>query len=1173
MARQNYGVSPWGKWFIDVLDGYGMGARLDRGRSYANTGKVLSLDIRDGKAAAKVKGHYRPSYKVEIVFPPLAEKERVFALIEEDPSLLARIAAGELPEEFLRKLQREGIELIPRRWKDMKRSCNCPDWGDPCKHMAALYYVIAREIDADPHILFRLRGLELGELTKRFGASLSRELAPPFTVEPAGEDSPPPLETPPEWAEIPHCTELILSLLPPEPAFSTRNFAVTLGEFYHHAARFIPWEDAESGAGEDAGEGERLFSRSRWTLECPDPRPGAAPVLLREGVTGDIERYTVWEAFTRFRLFSSDDGTENYTFLYYLFKFLGLICAAGAYIPYPVMEGAKLHVIWLAFDGIPAIRDAMDGLARRESRMLSWDRSWEKLGEKPPKKRGRSARANAAKGSSAIPLVYASGRSVVNLIAQAVLNEWVKRNYFSQSRAKQQGDVRFRALLDLFFAGGKIDVSSPALRSLPLSISNWLAVLHVDFSAYRYRFTLKTSAKGVFGLSMELLLEGPEGTEKIPLKDAAKKTGSIAVLKAPTALSNYLPELRNLFTKTRAPLSEERLVRFLDDAADLIARLGIEVVFPKELHRELKPRLVLKGEAKKAGSLVSYLNLDSLLEWRWEVAIGDEVLSAEEFAALAAQKKALVRFRDKYIRLDPAEVARLFKQVKAGKETGPGDFLRAYFAGDSVLSFDAEGIIQRLFDETDHPVPASLQADLRPYQRRGYNWVCSLLAAGFGCILADDMGLGKTVQSIAVCLHLKEQGLLTDPALVIAPASLLENWERELGRFAPSLTAGRYHGVGRSLSGGKDIFLTTYQTAVRDTAKLAARAFSLLIVDEAHLLKNAETRGSQTVKSLRARYRFALSGTPVENRLEDLRSLFDFVLPGYLGTPVQFKKEYRYPIEVERRKDKAGELKRITAPFLLRRLKTDKTVIGDLPDKININEYTALEKGQAALYESIVAEALEKSAKMEDPAGRSALILGLLTGLKQVCDHPRVYDKESPIISALSGKARLLMILLEEMLANREKVLVFSQYVEALDCLREIILNELGEAAPVYYGGLAQKKRNELIDRFQTDPACRILLVSLRAGGLGLNLTAASRVIHYDLWYNPAVENQATDRAFRIGQKRNVFVHRFITRNSFEEKIDAMLQSKRELAEMTVSSGESWLARMSHDELRALFNR
>ena len=1155
MARQNYGVSPWGKWFIDVLDSYRMGARLDRGRSYANTGKVLSLEIEDGHATAKVRGHYQPYYTVHIRFPPLAEKQRGRALIEEDPSLLARIAAGELPEEFLLKLKKEKIHLIPRRWGEMRRACDCPDWGDPCKHQAALYYVLAREIDADPHLLFRLRGLDLSALTKRFGASLDQEIPPPFTVA-AGPQPLPKTAGPyaPEWGDIPLCTELILSLLPGESAFSSRNFAVTLGEFYHQAARFIPWEDA--GAGAEGGDPEHGFSRSEWSLDCPQPGPGAEPALLRKALDGTTTRCSLWEAFTRFRLFSSDDGTESYRFLYYLFKFLGLVCAAGAYVPCPAVEGKgkKLRVIWLPFEGLPALREAQEGLAPYGAGML----------------RLKSRRKEP---------VYAAGRSVVDLLAQGVLNEWVRRNYFSTGKTRQQGDSVFRSLLELFFTGTALDVSAPAWRSLPRSIANWLMALRIDFTAYRYRFTLKASKKEDFSLSMEALLGTPgdrpetKPVEAVPLKDAAKKTGSIAILRAPTALSNYLPELRSLFAKPRVALSGERLVYFLDSAAELISRLGIEVIFPKDLRRELKPRLVLKAETKKAASLVSYLNLDSILEWKWQVAIGDEALTEEEFADLATRTDAVVRFRDQFIRLDPAELSRLVKQAETAQPPGAQDFLKAYFAGDALLSFDAAEIIRRIFDERDYAVPASLQAELRPYQKRGYNWVSSLLASGFGCILADDMGLGKTVQAIAASLRLKEEGLLMNGILVIAPASLLENWERELARFAPSLSVGRYHGTGRRFKADTDLFLTTYQTAVRDAAKLAERPFSLLVIDEAHLLKNAETRGSKTVKSLRAHYRLALSGTPVENRLEELRSLFDFILPGYLGTEAQFKKTYRYPIEVERRKDKAGDLKRITAPFLLRRLKTDKAVIQDLPDKISINEYAVLEKSQAALYESIVANAMEKSARIAEKAGRSALILSLLTALKQVCDHPRVYDKESPADSALSGKAQLLTVLLAEILANREKTLIFSQYVETLDCLAAIIQKELGEAAPIYHGGLAQKKRSEVIDRFQTDPACRILLVSLRAGGLGLNLTAASRVIHYDLWYNPAVENQATDRAFRIGQKRNVFVHRFITKNSFEEKIDAMLQNKRELAEMTVSSGESWLARMSHDELRALFDR
>jgi SNF2 family DNA or RNA helicase len=408
--------------------------------------------------------------------------------------------------------------------------------------------------------------------------------------------------------------------------------------------------------------------------------------------------------------------------------------------------------------------------------------------------------------------------------------------------------------------------------------------------------------------------------------------------------------------------------------------------------------------------------------------------------------------------------------------------------------------------------------------------------------------------------------------LVVAPASLLSNWEKELERFAPSLLVSRFHGPNRIINRKFNVFLTTYQTAVRDVEKLKDVAFSVLLVDEAHLMKNAETRISRAVKLLQSKHRLALSGTPVENRLEDLRSLFDFIIPGYLGNAKSFQKQYRIPIEVMRNREQAEALRKITAPFLLRRLKTDKAIIKDLPEKIVTNEYAVLEKDQAALYESVVSESIKKSAKMESRE-RSSLILSLLTSLKQICDHPRVFDKESPAVSELSGKAQLLLTLLEEILASREKVLIFSQYVETLNCLDLIIRKEMKEAALVYHGGLKENVRTALVDRFQNDPASKIFLVSLKAGGLGLNLTAASRVIHYDLWYNPAVENQATDRAFRIGQKHNVFVHRFITKNSFEEKIDAMISGKQELAEMTVASGESWLARMSHEELKDLFDR
>jgi uncharacterized Zn finger protein/superfamily II DNA or RNA helicase len=1150
--KNRYGITPWGSWFIDVLDSYQMGARLERGRTYANTGKVLSLELNADHVIAKVQGNYRPFYRVEIIFPALKEAEQVYRMIESDPPLLARIAAGELPETFLHKLKNKGINLIPRHWREMKRFCNCPDDGDPCKHMAALYYIIAREIDADPHVLFRLRGMDLAA---RFGNTAVHQITPPFAITFAAQEKSAPGLTAgkaPELEEIPHCGELIGSLLPPAPPFCEKNFTMVMAEFYHHCARYQAWAAADEHI---QAVREHNFSRSVWTVLCTNPGPGAELVLQAEDINGKKSRHSVYDAFEHFVRFSSEDGTASYTFLFYLFKLLNLVCFSGAFIPYVLVENGTLKIIWRPFETLPPIPYMFKAVVK-------WC----------PASREGAILVLKVKNKTV------SGQSVVDLLASAFLNEFVRRKFLlfrgiGGSFGRQGTGEEYRELLNLFFQGIKIDVSSPARRSLPTAIDQWLSVLHIDFSACRYSLTVKIAKAKQnstddlqFALFMDALTEQEEGTLKTPLY----KCTDLEILRAPTALSNYLPEIREFFNHPKVRLGEARLVSFLDSAVSLLTRLGITVNLPKALARELKPRLVIKGNPAK-GSLVRYLDLNTLQEFKWQIAVGDRVLTIEEFEKLVKEKRSLVRFRDGFVKMNPEEFSRLLKKAQ---NTAPdiNDFLRAHFSGDTILAFDARETINNLFREQNFPIPPTLNAVLRPYQKRGYNWVCSLLFSEFGCILADDMGLGKTIQSIAVLLRLKGEKLLSSGCLVIAPAALLSNWEKELSRFAPSLNVSRYHGSRRVLNRKCDVLLTTYQTAVRDAEKLKQEAFSLLLVDEAHLMKNADTRLSRTVKRLHAKYRLALSGTPVENRLEDLRSLFDFILPGYLGDAVQFKEQYRVPIEVMRNREQAEALRKITSPFLLRRLKTDKKIIKDLPEKIVANEYAVLEKEQAALYESVVAESIRKSEEI-DPKERPSLILSMLTSLKQICDHPRVFDKESPAVSSLSGKSQLFLTLLEEILANREKTLVFSQYVETLNCLEHIIKKELGEAPLVYHGSLSQNIRSGIIDRFQNDPAARILLVSLKAGGLGLNLTAASRVIHYDLWYNPAVENQATDRAFRIGQKRTVFVHRFITKNSFEEKIDAMITSKQELADMTIASGESWIARMSHEELKSLFER
>jgi len=1155
-----YGTTPWGKWFVDVLKGYKIDARLQRGKTYANTGKVLALGVENRMVTAKVKGHSSPSYTVKIEFPPLDKAERLFELIEADPLLLSRIQGGELPMELLEALKAQRVSLIPERWNEMKRSCTCPDWGDPCKHMAAVYYVLARQIDADPHVLFKLRGIDL---SSRYGESMTHELEPPFHLEyepPGARTKVPPVEEPPPFPEG-NYTTFIQSLVPSKPNFSDRDFSVTLMEFYHHAAR-KPLEGIEPDEAM-----EHLFSRSRWSVVAPSLEV-PTEVRLRYTVPGGEERELgLTEAAPLFLSFSGDQGSSEYRFFFYLFRFLRSLWNGCAFIPVPWVVSKTLSVFWKPLDTLPVIREALNQLALYEPGLL-------RSGTKRPK--------------------TLTGRSGVDLLTCAFLTEQVHGVSFSLS----VGSEGFRALGGLFFKGKGLRVDTPAHKSLPLAIDTWLSVLRTDFTAYQYRCTLKAApAKAApakagpekagpaktagskaphcspsfsYQLSFEVLVD----EEPVSLQGALERTGRRDILRAPTALSAYLPEIRSLAKAPSVLLGEDRLASFLDEAGPLLSRLGVQVVLPKELLRELKPRLVLRDTKGANASLVSYLDLGSLVSYEWALAVGDQILTADEFEALVAKKTALVRFRDGFVRLNPQEIAALLKRARSPDSVSAVEVLRAHFSGAAELSTELNRSLDALLEEKHYPPPRSLSANLRPYQLRGYNWVCSLLQAGFGCILADDMGLGKTVQAISVLLRLEEEGLLGEGGtLVVAPTALLSNWERELERFAPSLSVSRYHGTARSLATTSRVLLTTYQTAVRDGTKLMGRKFSLLIADEAHIMKNAATAVARTIKSLPIPYRLALSGTPVENRLEDLRSLFDFIIPGYLGTPEAFKREYRQPIEVDRHRDVAEKLRTITAPFLLRRLKTDRTIISDLPEKVTINEYANLEKEQAALYESVVRDVLAQSEKISEGSARAALILKLLTSLKQICDHPRCFDKESPPRAALSGKAQLLLALLEEILRGNEKVLIFSQYVETLGVLKTIILDELAEDVLVYHGGLGQKNRDQVVEEFQTNPLARLMLVSLKAGGLGLNLTAASRVIHYDLWFNPAVETQATDRAFRIGQKSNVFVHRFITQNTFEEKIEAMLNSKRELAEMTVSSGESWLARMDHEELRELFTR
>ena len=468
-----------------------------------------------------------------------------------------------------------------------------------------------------------------------------------------------------------------------------------------------------------------------------------------------------------------------------------------------------------------------------------------------------------------------------------------------------------------------------------------------------------------------------------------------------------------------------------------------------------------------------------------------------------------------------------------------------------------------------YDVPHTLTGDLRPYQKIGYSWLVQNIRYGFGSILADDMGLGKTIQILSAILYYKENNLLEDKtALIIVPPTLISNWENEIKKFTPDLTYFIYHGSNRTFPlETYDIILTSYGVVRLDLDMFVDQRWFLCIIDEAQNIKNPNTEQTKAIKSVDARSKVALTGTPIENKLMDYWSIFDFTNKGYLSTKDDFKRQYVMPIEKLEDEETLDDLRTIAKPFVVRRLKTDDDIKKELPEKFINDIYCTLSKKQIKLYNAILDEIffdIENSKGIQ----RKGIILKILTALKQTCNHPAQFlDIKNPKISE-SGKMELLVDILSNILDANEKVLIFTQYVEMGKLIQELISKKFKQEVLFLHGSQTRIEKANVIDTFQEDENYKILVATLKTGGTGLNLTAAQNVIHYDLWWNPAVENQATDRVHRIGQENDVMVYRFITKGTLEETIDAISKHKTDLASKSIVSDETFLTEMTNEELK-----
>jgi hypothetical protein len=759
----------------------------------------------------------------------------------------------------------------------------------------------------------------------------------------------------------------------------------------------------------------------------------------------------------------------------------------------------------------------------------------------------------------------------------------------------------------LFTSDGAIAAGAAEAEALAGTLREWRRPVALASTApFRLCFRLEEpEAKSDGPWSVRYLLQGRRDPSLlVPAEKAWRGTAAARLLGSPALRAPLLAalgqaaalcppiaaSLRQLEPSGYATDARGAHV-FLTESAAALEQAGFGVLLPAWwAGGGTRLRLGVRGQVKspKLKESGAGVGLEELVRFEWRVALGGEPVSAAELQALARAKEPLVRVRGQWVHVTAEEIQAALDVWRRKTEAAPvRDVLRFALGAEAAVGplpvegVEATGWLRHVmaglegkagFEE--RPVPAGLSASLRPYQERGYSWLAFLRRWGLGACLADDMGLGKTVQTLAYLLAERDADG-GRPALVVCPMSVIGNWQREAERFAPGMSVLVHHGVGRGrgesfrrAAGDRALVVTSYNLLQRDLEHFAAVPWSAVVLDEAQNVKNPETKQARAARALAAGHRVALTGTPVENNVGDLWSIMQFLNPGLLGSQAEFKRTFFVPIMAGRDAAAMERLRRVTGPFILRRLKTDRSVIADLPEKMEMQVFCTLTREQASLYQAVLDDA-EKALRKAEGIERKGVVLATLSRLKQVCNHPAQFLADHSPVAGRSGKLARLVEMLEEVTESDERALVFTQFAEMGALLVAHLQETFGREVLFLHGGVPRGRREKMVERFQCEAdGPRAFVLSLKAGGTGLNLTRASHVFHYDRWWNPAVEAQATDRAFRIGQTRRVQVHKLVCLGTLEEKIDAMIESKKDVAERVVGTGEGWLTELSTAALR-----
>ncbi|MFK8057051.1 MAG: SNF2-related protein [Saprospiraceae bacterium] len=1203
--RKSVGHTRWGQAWLQPLQYADEQGRLARGLTYAQQGAVEGIVLADaGRLSAKVKGSNYAVYTIDIGLEPFTSTQ-ITALLTEiarRPTWLDQLLSGRLPEGFEVGLSSTEIQLFPKRFSDLEMQCSCPDTAIPCKHQAAVLYQLAQHIDEEPMLLFTLRGLDFAEQLKSLaavdGLNPGKMAAQKCHVFGTRDRNPQPLKNQLDFSLVSATDfgQLWRQLLPQKPAFfQGGDFAVLYHAYLQQASSF--WSDYTSDDNEDAPRvsqlGEYVFQP--WQVEDF--------LITLDAAGGFVEAEIFDTSETTLVTFSKEVALIGFVerlgdrlpVLAKAYQLARQLVQQIAVVPVVLqLDSSTYKVRWQAATQSPDVAAILAQFqAGQELDRYVRYRELAPLEETDDEYRVRLGREVAAEMEGEKLEIKAPDyyyQSPVEKDAVHALLSVFLRPMMLAGVETVFAKAEFPSV-QLLFLGRPVDLLNTGDSQLVLALQLWLARLSQRPSAHRIVIQVEEveEVNGAFDVRLLLLSEDAKTPDPEPITEALSgKDGEVLrlqTLRDVGILAELYPPLKAFseppFSTAHIQLRGGDFASFVNDILPALNLIGAQLLLPRGLEQVARPKLSAVVNATEEGrpekKAPGLLGLKALVQFDWQVSIGNEQLTGDEFAALAENFEGIVRLRDGFVWLEAAQTTRLLDRLARPPKPSAPVVLQAVLTeswqgAPLQLSEEVSAFRQNLVREaaTVEGALEGLQATLRPYQEIGFAWLLRNAEAGLGSLLADDMGLGKTLQTIALLEHYRvRKGWTSAPALIILPTSLITNWRRELTRFAPELKVAIYHGSNRKLKDfeGADVVLTSYGTARSDVETLLQSPWGALIIDEAQQIKNPSAAQTEAIKRLEAPIRIALSGTPVENRLSEYWSVLDFANPGYLGPLEQFDAIYAKPIEQDRDQEQLAKFRKVTAPFILRRLKTDRSVIKDLPEKITQIEYCSLAAEQAALYQQVVDTQMTELAAAE-PHEKRGRILKFMTAVKQVCNHPHHYLKRGTKASDSSGKAKRMIELVEAALEVEERVLIFTQYREMGELISEMLKGHIGWAPPFLHGGLSRDERDRMVEGLQNDGP-PILILSIKAGGTGLNLTAANHVIHYDLWWNPAVESQATDRAFRIGQQRNVQVHRLICTGTFEERIDMMLEQKRELADMTVGEGGAWLGAVMEEVLGA----